>query len=329
MTQAEMRKYRSTLKDVTEEWYDYWPMSVRQVFYQMVVSGASNNDYNAYTKVSRELKNARLARTIPWRAVEDRTRSLGIAPGFGSPKEYLDDALEQFLQGYSRCLMSSQEQTVKVLIEKDALLPIVKRFCNPYCVGVTSTRGQSSISLAKEISDQVVMSDKPVVFLFLADFDPEGTTFHKSLTKQIDQVLLSIAESQVVKRPKSVDRSSYRLYRRRVIGGYLADQRYSISRVGLTMGQAHKFNLPKNFQSVKKSSVLYKSFYAKYQTDIAYEIDALRPEQLLEVLKTAFAEEIDLELQEEEIEIGKREAVKLEAFAEQVRAYVLSEWGSF
>jgi hypothetical protein len=50
------------------------PMTVRQLYYQLVVRHAVENSKGAYGRVVNAIRDARLEGTIPWEHVEDRTR---------------------------------------------------------------------------------------------------------------------------------------------------------------------------------------------------------------------------------------------------------------
>src|SRR4029077_1657950 len=55
---------------------DYWPLTLRQVYYQLVAALFIENNEEQYKKLSRILVKARLSGLVTWDALEDRARSL-------------------------------------------------------------------------------------------------------------------------------------------------------------------------------------------------------------------------------------------------------------
>ena len=70
-TKAEIKSIIKSSADILRE---YHPMTLRQVFYQLVSKHIIKNTLGEYKKLSDYLVSARQDGLIPWDWIEDRTR---------------------------------------------------------------------------------------------------------------------------------------------------------------------------------------------------------------------------------------------------------------
>jgi hypothetical protein len=71
---AKHAKTQIILETAREILEDYHPMTVRQVYYQLVSRQVIENNRSQYQAVSNALVDARKDGVIPWQWIEDRTR---------------------------------------------------------------------------------------------------------------------------------------------------------------------------------------------------------------------------------------------------------------
>jgi len=100
---------------------DYWPLTLRPVFYQLVATLVIENQPRKYKRLSELLTKARLSGLIPWEAIENRARTMLWSPRWPDADVFVRVTLAAFLQGYRRDLLQSQERALEVWVEKDAL----------------------------------------------------------------------------------------------------------------------------------------------------------------------------------------------------------------
>ena len=101
---------------------DFSPMTVRQVYYQLVSRQVVENSRSAYQGVSDALVAARREGIIPWYWIEDRLRvPRGLGDGWDSVEEYLDEQIDSLVNGYSAAIWPGQPRYVECWLEKDAL----------------------------------------------------------------------------------------------------------------------------------------------------------------------------------------------------------------
>jgi len=276
------------IKEVLEEWKDYLPMTLRQVYYQLVGKGYIENKRSTYSDLSGVIKWARLDGLIGWDVIEDRTRSLSRKYSDESKEAFIEREKELFLKGYSRDLLTSQPNYVEVWIEKDALSSLFERVCNEYMIPFVVCRGFSSVSY---IRDFVVRANKRrksgqnITMLYFGDFDPSGMEMLESMKITIEEEF-------------EVPGINYR-------------------RIALLRDDIHKYNLPHSPKALKESDSRAEKFIREYGR-YAVELDALSPAVLSSKVRDAIEKELDMTTFEKQIEIYQEELDELGKLRERV-----------
>ena len=156
------------------------PMTVRQVYYQLVSRQVIENNRGQYQAVSTILVNARKDGTIPWGRIEDRLRR----PGAVSMWDDLADFGQTVVRAYRRDVWPTQSGYIEVWLEKDALSGIFEDVLAPYGVTLNVGRGYDgwdSIHNAAKRYGQMPM----VTVLYFGDFDPSGEDMVRSLAERL------------------------------------------------------------------------------------------------------------------------------------------------
>ena len=156
------------------------PMTVRQVYYQLVSRQVIENSKSSYQSVSNALVIARQERIIPWDWIDDRLRR----PRTVSMWDGLADFAETAIHAYRRNVWADQEGLVEVWLEKDALSGIFEDILEPYGITLNVGRGYdgwTSIYKASLRYEDV----EGVVVLYFGDFDPSGEDMVRSLRERL------------------------------------------------------------------------------------------------------------------------------------------------
>ncbi|NSW83141.1 MAG: hypothetical protein HPY90_07680 [Syntrophothermus sp.] len=156
---------------------EYHPMTLRQVYYQLVSRHVIENTRSEYQRLSNALVKARQEGWIPWEWVEDRTRR----PRDVSMWSGLDDFIDTVRRAYRRDVWETQERYVVVWLEKDALSGVFEEITLEYGVTLLVGRGYNSWSIRKELAERFISLGKPAVVLYFGDFDPSGEDICRDL----------------------------------------------------------------------------------------------------------------------------------------------------
>lgn len=156
------------------------PMTVRQVYYQLVSRQVIENNRSQYQAVSNALVAARQEGLIPWEWLEDRLRK---------PREVaMWDGLADFSKWagavYRRDTWASQSQYFETWLEKDALSGIFMDVQRPYGVTLNVGRGYDGWDSIRNAAGRMGDGDGMTV-LYFGDFDPSGEDMFRSLRERL------------------------------------------------------------------------------------------------------------------------------------------------
>ena len=86
--------------DILNELEKYKPLTLRQVYYQMVAKEYIENKKSQYGMLSGLLKHARIDGYISWKDIEDRVRVFHDLRGFTNKELFVDQELDYFLNWF-------------------------------------------------------------------------------------------------------------------------------------------------------------------------------------------------------------------------------------
>ncbi len=290
-------KQAGRIVEVAEGLSDYWPLTLRQLYYQLVAAGDIKNTRSKYNDLSVVTKQMRLDGLLPWNALEDRVRRVSAKRGFNDADDFIDRSLNHFLRGYSRCLVQGQERYVEVWCEKDALSAIFEDVAWGYCLRCVTCRGYQSVSFLNDYADRaeaaMEQGQTPVV-LYFGDMDPSG-------------VQMLEASKQTLEDDLGV----------RGVG---------FVRVALNPWHISEYGLPCNPDALKMTDMRAKKYVRRFG-EIAVELDALHPSVLADMARGAIENQFDMDLMEAQREVEKADRAKIDALREQVKAVMTSHNG--
>ena len=280
------------VRTVTKELRAYWPLTLRQIYYQLVTKGQIKNTRSQYNMLSKLIKWMRIDEKLPWNALEDRSRTLTNKRGFDNLAEFINQETFDFLRGYTRCLIQNQDKHIEVWTEKDALLRIFKEVVYPYCIRAVVCRGYSSVTFIADFytrAEKAIMQGKTPVILYFGDLDPSGVQMLEATIETLEDEL--------------------DLYG------------VEFKRIGLNPEHIDKYNLPADPTAAKSTDPRYKKYVEKYGT-VAVELDALHPATLKKIIKQSIEAEIDMDLFVEQQEQEGEDDDRLDEIRDKVCAAI-------
>lgn len=297
--------------DVVTDLAGYWPLTVRQIHYQLVEkrpiwfkSSLKNpvpyeNTIKHYQDLSRVLKWMRIDKRLKWSVLTDRTRRVSAKRGFEDLQEFVDQELDVFLSGYDRCLVQSQGVYVEPWVEKDALSSVFENVAYPFCLRVVTRRGYNSVTAEADYygrAKRAIDKGQTPVVLYFGDFDPSGNDMLRAS--------LNILQNQMGLR------------------------QLETIRVALTMDQIKSYALPPKPGAAKKSDPRYKA-YVKKHGDSAWELDALHPRELGRIARNAIQSVLDMDNFEAEEAQEEKDRTRLDQFRERLMDMITREVNGF
>lgn len=289
----ETETYLNNVISVIERMQDCWPMTLRQVYYQLVQAGDIENTRNQYQKLSRVLTKARLKDQVSWEAIEDRSREKLDSDGWGSFEYFKKHEMSIFLEGYRRDLLQGQNARMELWIEKDALSRILHKVAYRYCVPVIVAKGYASTSFKNECRKRVLRNaefGQGTIILYFGDLDPSGMNMLPTMMKTLheDFGLREWVESR---------------------------------RIALNRDQVDEYSLPINPDAVKPKDTRTPKYREQYG-DVAVELDALHPETLRELVRESIDSVLDLSQFHEQKRIEEEEVHALRSLKGSAREMI-------
>ena len=233
-------------------------LTLRQLFYQFVSRALIPNTQQDYKRLGDVIKNGRRAGLIDWEAIEDRTRNVRRSPSWDSPVNIIASCADQ----YREDIWQGQAYRPEVWIEKDALLGVIEGVCDEFRLPYFACRGNNSESeqykAGKRFEAHLANGVTPIV-LHLGDHDPSGL----DMTRDNRDRLATFARHGV-----------------------------EVRRLALNMEQVERWRPPPN--PAKETDTRYAAYAKQFGTN-SWELDALDPTVIADLIRTAVEGMIDAE----------------------------------
>jgi len=270
------------LGKITEVVEDYgaqgFKLTLRQLYYQLVVKEILANKAQNYSKLSRILTDARLCGQVDWDIIEDRIR----IPKMHSEWRDIQSLVRSALYTYRKDRMVGQDNYVEVWVEKDALSGVLQPITDEYHVNLMVNRGYSSISAMHDAAIRFKEnSDKDPHILYLGDHDPSGLDMNRDIKDRLNMFGVDV----------------------------------ELHGIALTKAQIDKYQPPSN--PAKWTDPRAKE-YVEIHGEVSWELDALTPTVLHALLREELEQLIDLDMVNEIIEQEDDEKEKLRELAENI-----------
>lgn len=267
--------------------YEPGVLTIRGLHYQLVSRGMTN-DIQHYKRVVAATGKARWDGIIGFDAFSDRDRALACLTEseFTDLYESEDRAKTQirlWMTSYLKNRWENQPYYPEVFIEKKALEGVFFKPCQKHGVALGACKGYPSLTFLHDAAlrfSEAVKNGKHPIILYFGDYDPSGEDIPRALKENI--VNLGCPEIEV-------------------------------RRICLVEEQVLAWNLP------PAPTKLTDSRTANWDGLGQVELDAVKPEKLIELLDAAIYEIFDSELYDELLDEESREK---EIFRDDMKKYV-------
>jgi hypothetical protein len=278
---AEKRPFADEIIRIANILKDYWPISERAIHYRLIdhevyrntkLRLLYTNDRNSSDDLSDMVSRLRIFGELSWDAIEDETRPVTSWNTHKNESDYFRQEMAGFMDGYFRDLMQSQHHFFVIVTEKLTVKRFVDDIGAEFTIPVVVIRGNSSKSALWDIVKRFRASGKENLFLFcLGDCDPSGDNI-------VDTTIISLRHDF-----------------------HLGEENVQGVRVAMTHRQAEQLKLPKDLQANEDDSN-YERFVAKHGRTDCYELDAVDPEKLKQMLRHAILSVVDIDLYNKEVD---------------------------
>lgn len=232
-------------------------LTLRQLYYQFVTKNWLTNTERSYKNLGTAISDGRLAGLIDWDAIEDRVR----VPRRQSEWDDLRALVDSALWAYRLPRWAGQKFYLELWVEKDALAGVLEPIASEYHVTLMVNRGYSSQSAmygaSKRFLEQIEANKEPVL-LYLGDHDPSGEDMVRDVRDRL----------------------------------YLFGATVEVKKVALTMEQVEQYEPPPNPAKLSDSRA---AKYVDQHGDESWEVDALPPNVLTDLIRNEIRGYVDLQ----------------------------------
>ena len=235
-----------------------YTLTLRQLFYQFVRRNWIENTERNYKRLGRVVTDAREAGLMSWTAIEDRGRNCEIYGYNEDPSKVLRNI--EYRLNVDR--WAKMDTYVEVWVEKQALESVIAKPCRKWHTPFMACKGYLSASEAWRAGlrfEEARKAGKRPVLIHLGDHDPSGIDMTRDNGQRLD--LYSVGPVEV-------------------------------ERIALNMNQIEEYNPPPN--PVKGSDSRWKKYAEKHGNN-SWELDALEPKVLDELIQSSIKAHIDMD----------------------------------
>ena len=264
--------------EIIEEYSNQgYDLTLRQLYYQFVSRDLFANIDKNYKKLGSVINNARLAGMIDWDSIVDRTRNVKANAHWNSPAEIIEVCSRQ----YQIDKWADQPNRIEVWIEKDALIGVIERVCQKNDVAYFSCRGYTSQSemwgASQRLEEYVQQGQEPVI-IHLGDHDPSGIDMTRDIKDRMQMFM----------------------------GGC------KVERIALNYDQVQQYKPPPNPAKMTDTRV---DSYIKRFGNKSWELDALEPSVLENLIQTEIDKYLDVDVWEDSVKEENKHIKKLKKVA--------------
>jgi hypothetical protein len=277
------KKLLAQILPILEEYYAQgYRMSLRQLYYQLVAANVFPNIHRSYVRLSDLLGEARMAGILDWNSIEDRIR----VPKFPNEWTNAEGGMKHLIKIYRRRRWWNQSQYVEVWCEKDALSGVLLRITYAYHVRLLVNRGYSSISAMHDAALRFRRAEekgKECHVIYVGDHDPSGEQMVEDIIHRLGEFRTNV----------------------------------QVTKIALTREQIEAYNLPPN--PVKWKDPRARGYIAEHG-NVSWEVDALPPSVLNQILTDELDKHIDRELYERQIKCELRDKKLMRKFIKSIKS---------
>lgn len=306
---------RTVIDQMTEICEDYqskgYILSLRQLYYQMVKANYIPNIDIVYKKLSSIKGEAFYGGEIDWESIEDR----GRVPHQVGYDADIAGALSYAAKYYRLDRQIGQTNMVEIWTEKDAISSILKKITSRYGIKLCVNKGYTSdtaIYAAYVRFLEAIEEGKTCTILYFGDHDPSGLDMVRDIRERISFMFQNgeriddIFSEKIVNWAMSeegqdfydnVEDNDDYYYKDKEDGkthfhwlkAYF-EIKFKIIQIGLTMQQIIQYDLPPN--PAKLTDPRAKGYIKKFG-EVSWEVDALSPEIIEDIVETNIVANID------------------------------------
>jgi hypothetical protein len=182
--QPRTRALIADIREILDANRDYWPLSIRAVYYRLLGTGRYAKDPKLAKKISEHVGNARRAGIIPWDAIHDSSMERIESPSWRDDRDWLD-AARRAADAFRTDRQEGQPQRLLVWCEAKGMAAMLASVADEFGITVLSGSGFDSVTVRHEVGVSTWEEIVPLVVLHVGDLDPHGEAIYRACAEDV------------------------------------------------------------------------------------------------------------------------------------------------
>lgn len=174
---ADARYWVLRTREVLDAYKEYWPLSVRQIFYRLVAEHDYPKSEAGYGKLTGMLSRARRAGLLPWEAIRDGGLGRTVGASYFDGAEHFERSVREAAANMKLNRQDGQDVAIELWCEAGGMVPILQGIAAPYSARVNTGGGYDSVTAKHRLAVRVrrrATAGQATVILHVGDFDASG-----------------------------------------------------------------------------------------------------------------------------------------------------------
>ena len=173
------------VRGVLEEYEDYLPLTIRQIFYRLVGAHEYEKTERAYARLCEHLNRARRARLIPMDVIRDDGGVISEPDSWESAEHFLC-TVRAMAKNFKLDRSAGQKTRQVVICEAAGMVPQLERVTHPLGATVMSGGGFDSTTDKHKFAAKLAGHNRPTEVLHIGDHDPSGAHMFLAILEDIE-----------------------------------------------------------------------------------------------------------------------------------------------
>jgi hypothetical protein len=176
------------IRQVLEEYVEYLPLTIRQIFYRLVGAHGYEKTERAYKNLGECLNRARRAGLVPFDTIRDDVAEIVVRTGYESAADLID-TWRRDAETFRLDRWPNQPQRLVLMVEAAGMKPQIENAVGTYRVPVIPSGGFDSLTAKHDLAQALGENDKLTEVLHIGDHDPSGGHLFLSMEEDVEQLI--------------------------------------------------------------------------------------------------------------------------------------------
>lgn len=189
--QSKTRYWLQCVNEILQQYQEYLPLTIRQIFYRLVASYEYDKTEQAYSRLINYLGRARRARMIPFGSVRDDGAMARGPHSYANVDAYLEMVREE-AETFTLQRQDNQPGRVEVWCEAGGMVPLLADAIAEYGVNVYSGGGFNSLTTVRNTAGRIANDERKTIAISFGDYDPSGESIFDSFRQDVERFVAQL-----------------------------------------------------------------------------------------------------------------------------------------